>query len=126
MDPQHSTGRTHRPRPVTPGQQAGFPLVRVEPTTDTIHPFRLLVGDHDTTEIPMTAAAMRSLHHALTAVLATTPAEPEDFVTEWARAHGATVIDTTPQPGGPEQATPAHAPVVALTPPKTRPRPMAA
>ena len=116
-----SIHRPGQPRPAAPWQQAGSPLVRVAPTGSTIHPFMLRVGDHDTIEVPMTAAALRSLHTALTALLTTTtPAEPADFVADWARAHGASVRDAAPQPENPEPASPVRAPIVALAPPRVR------
>jgi hypothetical protein len=77
---------------VLPWHQPGHPLVRVEATVDTIYPYAVRVGDHTNTRIPLTAAALRTLRDALTALLeAMTPAEPEDFVTAWAEAHGAEV-----------------------------------
>ncbi|RZU54457.1 hypothetical protein EV385_6408 [Krasilnikovia cinnamomea] len=75
-----------------PGQQAGRPLVRAEATTDEAYPYALRVGDHATVRVPMTAAGLRSLRDALTALLdSAEPAEADDFVTVWARANGATV-----------------------------------
>jgi hypothetical protein len=86
------TGRSSRPSPETPWQQAGFPAVRVEATTDGIYPYLLHVGDHETVDVPMTAPSLRSLRDALTALLTTARApELDDFVTEWALVHGAVI-----------------------------------
>ncbi|MEU4419264.1 hypothetical protein AB0F81_01455 [Actinoplanes sp. NPDC024001] len=111
--------KTDQPRPARPWQQAGHPLVRVEATADTIYPYALQIGDHATTRIPMTAAALRSLRDALTALLAhTTPAAAEDFVNDWATAHGAMVV-TSPQiadvdvPDAPSLAVPSRVYVMA-------------
>ncbi|MEV4701826.1 hypothetical protein [Actinoplanes sp. NPDC049316] len=88
-----------QPRPTRPWHQAGHPLIRLEPTTDPVYPYALLVGDHSASSLAMTAAGVRALRDALTALLAhTTPAETEDFVTAWARAHNATVAESPQVP----------------------------
>ncbi len=85
---------------VRPGHQAGVPALRVEATTDPIHPFAVQVGYRDGVRVPMTAAGLRSLRDALTALLeAAAPAEADDFVADWARAHGATVYGPSDPPG---------------------------
>jgi hypothetical protein len=70
------------------------PMVRVEAAPSTVYPYLLQVGDHDPVRVPMTAAALRSLRDALSALLAAPAPESDDFVTEWAAAHGAVVYDT--------------------------------
>ncbi|GAB1640626.1 hypothetical protein [Krasilnikovia sp. MM14-A1259] len=78
-----------------PGQQAGSPVIRAEATTDTIYPYALQVGDHESVRLPMTAAGVRSLRDALTALLDGTASAPaDDFVSAWARANGAVVVDS--------------------------------
>ncbi|UQU67797.1 hypothetical protein COUCH_16635 [Couchioplanes caeruleus] len=91
-----------QPCPTRPWQQAGHPPIRLEPTSDPVYPYALQIGDHTATTLAMTAAGVRALRDALTALLAhTTPAETEDFVAEWARAHNAVVAET---PGAPARA----------------------
>ena len=123
MSVQVSTGshrsRSTQPRSATAWRQAGSPSVRADSTADMVHPYVLHVGYHDTVEVPMTAAGLRSLRDSLTALLAaTTPVEPEDFVAAWAQTHGAVVHDATPR-------LPHHEPVVragAEAVPLIRPR----
>ncbi|GIF17218.1 hypothetical protein [Actinoplanes teichomyceticus] len=80
-----------------PGQQPGRPSVRVEATGSAVHPYALQVGDHAGLSVPMTAVAVRHLRDALTAVLAgSPPAEPDDFITEWARTYRAAVVTAEP------------------------------
>ncbi|WP_430784221.1 hypothetical protein, partial [Actinoplanes sp. G11-F43] len=77
-----------------PWQQPGHPNVRVAPTGGAVYPFELAVGDHTDTRVPMTKAALRNLRDALTAILAQPePADPADFVTDWARVNHAVVRD---------------------------------
>jgi hypothetical protein len=82
------------------------PLVRAEAAESTVYPYLLYVGDHDPVRVPMTAAALRSLRDALTALLAEPQPEPGDFVAEWAAAHGAVVYDAaaTVEPIGAQRA----------------------
>ncbi|MGA5299572.1 hypothetical protein ACPCHT_06555 [Nucisporomicrobium flavum] len=81
-----------QPRPIRPWQQAGHPVIRLEPTADPVYPYALQVGDYSATTVAMTAAGVRALRDALDALLAhAAPAETEDFVAEWARANNAVV-----------------------------------
>jgi hypothetical protein len=133
METELSTG-SHTSRPIqptlaTPWRQAGSPMVRVESTADPIRPCVLHVNGHHrgTVEVPLTAAGMRSLHDALTALLAAAPpVEPEDFVAQWAQSHGAVVYDATPQLSRDEPDAPAGARVVPLAPRRRTQRHLAA
>lgn len=109
-----AAGHDTRPRPSAPWQQPGHPSIRVEPAPSTVYPFVLEIGEHDTVRVPMTAAAIGALRDALTALLVhVTPETSQDFVTDWARTHGATVV-AAPAPEADEPVTPELPPVYAM------------
>ncbi|GIE54448.1 hypothetical protein Ani05nite_79820 [Amorphoplanes nipponensis] len=103
--------RPAQPSPTRPWQQGGHPPIRVEPTADPVYPYALEIGDYATTTLAMTTAGVRALRDALTALLAhTSPAETQDFVADWARAHNAVVAEAPAEPA-PAALKPADPPV---------------
>ena len=100
-----------------PWQQAGRPSLSADTTTNGVYPYVVYVGAHDPIPVPMTAAGLRALRDSLTALLAApAPAQPDDFVAEWAHHHRADVYPGDPAAVRPPEPHETRAEPVPLIP----------